>query len=138
MKETSVISDPICLWCGDRNWSLRNVSDLPGVSARIEPEPCSPILVHILKFLYVGFSDDPLLFYPWYLGWWHNYGNKSKGLADLADVKRQKKTFCNFTPWLNWINVRSGHSPYHMRNMSADAFNLTQQSFTISLPSHSN
>lgn len=39
VKETSVVSDPICLWCRDRNWSLKNVSDLPSVSARIELEP---------------------------------------------------------------------------------------------------
>lgn len=39
VKETSVISNPVSLWCSDSNQSLKNASDLPDVDTRIELEP---------------------------------------------------------------------------------------------------
>ena len=35
VKKTSVISNPISLWCGHSNQGLKNAGDLPGVSAGI-------------------------------------------------------------------------------------------------------
>lgn len=81
-------------------------------------------------FFTLYFSDHPLLLDPYLCtSDRDNYCNKSQSAADLADVKA-KMWNCSR---LNWINLRPGHSPHHMKNMSSDFIRLTQESLHLSI-----